>query len=243
MREAGGAVGCQLDEVFELGLGFDVEVGDAGVEGVEDFEVGFADAGEDDFCGVAACLEDAVEFAAADDVESAAVIAEESEDVDIAAGLDGVADHGVEIGVGVLDFAEVVEEGGLAVDVGGRAEFPDDEFDVGAFDEESAVFVFEVVHRLFRRIGGASPTLQLRRIKLQSTICLGKTTEIIRGNSIRNRAAIARWRFGRVVHVMFVGERSFLSVRAPEGGVTIQGLESYEIASSALRPPRNDTGP
>lgn len=77
------------------------------------------------------------------------MLGEEFEDIDIGAGFDGEADHGVEVGVGLSDFAEVVEEGGFAVDVGGRADFLGDEFDVGAFDEESAVFVTEVIHTLF----------------------------------------------------------------------------------------------
>ena len=80
--DAGGfavAGGDGADEL-ELGFAFAVEGMDAGGEGVFDLVAGFADAGEDDFGGVAAGLEDAEEFAAGDDVEAGSGFGEKAED-------------------------------------------------------------------------------------------------------------------------------------------------------------------
>ncbi len=139
--EAGDAV-----DVFDLGFGFEVERGDAGVDAVGDFLIGFADAGVDDFFGIAAGLEGAIELAAAGDVEAAALGREELADVDVAAAFDGVADGGVDGLEGLGDLAVVVEEGGLGVDVGGRADVAGDFFGRHVFAVKLVVFVGEEVH-------------------------------------------------------------------------------------------------
>ena len=135
------------DEIFKLGFGFDIEIADAGIEGLDDFFVGFADARVNDFCGVAAGLQCAVKFAAADDIEAAAGFCHKFEDVDIAAGLDGIADGCVDCVVGVLNFAKVLEERGLAVDIRRRADFFGYFVRPAPVRRKLAVFVIKMVHR------------------------------------------------------------------------------------------------
>jgi len=136
----------QADQVLQFGLGLDVEVGNAGVEGLDDFGVGLAGTGVDDFGRVSAGLGGAVQFAAADDVEAGAGLGQVAEDVDVAAGLDGVADQGLEVGVGALDLGQMVQEGGLTVDVGGCADGLGDGLDGDVFGEQFALSVFECIH-------------------------------------------------------------------------------------------------
>ena len=126
---------CEADEVLCFLFGFDVKISDAGVECFDDFGIGFADASEDGFLGVATGLEGAEEFAAADNIKAGAGLCHKSEDMDVAAGLDGKADCGVDLAVGLFYPFKVFEEGGLAVDVGGRAEPTGDFFDSDVLGE------------------------------------------------------------------------------------------------------------
>jgi hypothetical protein len=114
---------------------------DAVLEGVFDFLAGFADAGKDGARGVAAGLENAEEFAAADDVETGAFGGEEAEEGEIGVGFDGVADGVRGIGEGLFVAAEAFADGGGGVDVEGGAGFAGDGFEVEGIDKEMAVFV------------------------------------------------------------------------------------------------------
>ena len=94
----------QPDQVLELGLRFDVELSDAGVQCLNYLRIGFAHTCIDDFRGIAACLQNAIQLSAADNVESTARIGHELEDVHIAACLNGIADHCIETAVGIADL-------------------------------------------------------------------------------------------------------------------------------------------
>ncbi len=121
-------------------------------EGFADFMVGFADAGEDDFVGVAAGFEGAEEFAAGGDVHAGAFRDECFEDVDVGKRFDAVADEGIEGGEGFGDAAVVGGEGGFGVDVDGGTDLGGDFGDGDLFGVELAVAVVEVVHGIL--LGG-----------------------------------------------------------------------------------------
>ena len=74
----------QIDEVLQLRLGLDIEVADAGLQGLLDLLVGLADARKDHLPGIPACLEHTKKLAAADHVKTAARLGQEPEDVDVA---------------------------------------------------------------------------------------------------------------------------------------------------------------
>jgi len=133
---------------MKLGLGFDVEEEDVGVEGGVDLPYLFADSGEDDFfergsVGPA----DAFEFAAGDNVEACSLLCQEAEDGEGGVGFDGVAD-GVRAGVGAMRegvFEELKALGDLfgGVDVEGGSVFGGESSKVGSVAVEEAIAVGE----------------------------------------------------------------------------------------------------
>ena len=131
----------QAAEVLQFLFRFDVEAPDAGLQGTDDLLVGLAHAGVDHFREVGPRLLHAVQLPAADDVEAAALLGHEPQDVDIAASLDREADGRVELGIRLLHLLQVVEERAFTVDVGGRADLGCDSLDVHVFREQSAAFV------------------------------------------------------------------------------------------------------
>ena len=89
----------------QLGLALDVEQEDVVLQAVAHLGVGLADAGEDDL--VAACRrpEGAVQLAAAGHVEAGAVLGHQPAEVQVAVGLDAVADQRLDRGEGLLELA------------------------------------------------------------------------------------------------------------------------------------------
>ena len=134
------------DDIFKLGFGFDVEIGNACIEGFDDFLVGFADAGVNDFCGVGPGLDSAVKLAAADDIEAGTGVCHKFEDVNVTAGLYRIADHCVDSFIGVLNLAKMFEECGLAVDIHRRTELFGYRLNGHVLCEEPALFVIKIVH-------------------------------------------------------------------------------------------------
>ena len=105
----------------EFGFALDVELEDAGVEREVDFRGGLADAGEDDAADGFGCGgEDALKFAAGDDVETRAMRGEELEDGERGVGFDGVADEVIAAREGLLKEAEALGDlvGGVDVERG-----------------------------------------------------------------------------------------------------------------------------
>jgi len=73
----------QAGNILELGLALDVEQADAGRDRLADLPVGLADAGVDDFSAVGPDGAGAGKLAAADDVEAAAGLGQELEDMKV----------------------------------------------------------------------------------------------------------------------------------------------------------------
>ena len=135
-----------LVDALQLGLGFAVEAVNAGLEGELDLGLGLADAGEDALGGVAAGGDDAAQLAFADGVEAAAGVGEHAHDGLVGVGLHRVADEVVERGEGVVELVEVVLEGGLRIDVEGRAVLLHERRDGDAFTTELFADVANRMH-------------------------------------------------------------------------------------------------
>ena len=104
-----------------------------------DFVGRFADAGEDDALhGFGRGGEDAIQFAAGDDVEACAVLGEELEDGERRVGFDGVADQVIARGERLLKKREALKDLVGRVDVERRAEFAGEGFERNLAATESA---------------------------------------------------------------------------------------------------------
>ncbi len=105
------------------------------------------------FFGSPPALQGAEEFAAAGDVEAAALLGEQLADVDVAAAFDGVADGRVDRRERLGDLPIVVQQRRLGIDIGRRADLAGDFLGRDVFAIKLAVFVVEEIHgsRLFRR--------------------------------------------------------------------------------------------
>ena len=109
-------------EQIELGFALHVELENAGFERVVDLRRGFAHAGEDDAIdGFGRCGENALEFAAGDDVKSGAVLSQQLENGQRRIGFYGVADEVIAAGERVLKQVEALENLIGGVDVERRA--------------------------------------------------------------------------------------------------------------------------
>ena len=84
---------------------------------------GLAHTGENYFRGVAPGLQDTIEFAARDDIESGAGFGEQLEDRAIGVRLGGVTDQVIERRERRAESAIMIEERARAIDIKGRAEF------------------------------------------------------------------------------------------------------------------------
>ncbi len=79
-------------DALEFRRAFDVEAADVQLQREVDFGAGFADAGKNDVARVAAGANDALEFAAGNDVEAGAERAEQLQHSEVAVGFHRVAD-------------------------------------------------------------------------------------------------------------------------------------------------------
>ena len=125
--DADGKAGCFAEtrrlgvEQRQLRLRFAVEGADAALQRVFHFRGGLADSGEDDLRGVAAGFQDAVEFAAGDDVETGALFGQERQHGQRRIGFHRVA-NGVRQGSERGGVSRIVLADGLAgIDVGRRS--------------------------------------------------------------------------------------------------------------------------
>ncbi len=154
---AGFELAGALGEKIELLLALDVELQDAGAQSLVDFIGRFADAGEDDALhGFGSSGEDAIQFAAGDDVEACAVIGEELEDGEVRVGFDRIADQVIARGERVLKKREALKDLVGRVDVERRAEFAGEGFEGNLAATESA-FGAGMLKRASRS-GGRSST-------------------------------------------------------------------------------------
>jgi hypothetical protein len=135
------------DEVLQLLLRLDVEVRDARLQGRADLFVGLAHAGIDHLGRVGSRGQGPVQLAATDDVETTALPGHQFQDVNVAAGLDGETDHRLQRGIRLLDLVQMVQEGGLTVDVSGRAHLGGDAPDVHLLGEQPAVLIMKPIHK------------------------------------------------------------------------------------------------
>src|SRR5262249_41613059 len=124
----------------------DVEEKDARVEGHAQFGVGLADAGKDDVVAAAPRGDGAIQLAAGGDVEAGTMFAEQLANVQVAVGLDAVADEGRYLGERFLDLPEVVQERRLAVDEEGSAVGLGQFGDRDILAVQNALVVAKVVH-------------------------------------------------------------------------------------------------
>ena len=120
-----GGLACgagALAEDFELGFALYVEEEDVGAEGCVHLPDLLAYAGEDDAAeGCRSGAADALELASGDDVEAAALLAEQLEDGERGVGLDRVAEGVRDRGKLGLEHAEALADGVGGVDVERRA--------------------------------------------------------------------------------------------------------------------------
>ena len=143
-------------DVLSLFFGFDVERGDAGLQGVADFLIRLADAGVDDLAGLAAGLQGAIEFAAAGDIKPAPSFGQDAAEVDVAAALDREADGRIYRGEGVGDLPVVMQDGLLRVDIGRRAKVAGDLFGQYILTGQFTVTVDECIHSTARNKSAAA---------------------------------------------------------------------------------------
>ena len=106
---------------FRLALG--IERINTLPQGEFNFGLRFADAGEDALARVAARRDDALQFAAADDVEAAAEIRQRAQYGQIGIGFDGETDEVIHRRHGRIEFLEMLGQRALRINVKRRAEF------------------------------------------------------------------------------------------------------------------------
>ncbi len=135
-----------LGEVVQFFLALDVEEKDVVFQGVANLGVGLADAGEDDFLADSAGVERPIQFAAAGHVEAGAGVGQSTAEVQIAVGLEAVADQRLNHGEGFLQLAEMVQQRRLAVDEQRRAVEVGQLADGHVFAVKYAVAVVKVIH-------------------------------------------------------------------------------------------------
>src|SRR5687768_2145722 len=100
-----------LDQIGQLGLGFDIEPADLGVDGLLNFDIGFADAREYDSRRVRSTFDRAIQLATADHIHARALLGQQVYDVDVLAAFDRVAKNGVQLAEGVGDLGVMIYKG------------------------------------------------------------------------------------------------------------------------------------
>ena len=128
-----------LSEPFELVFAFDVEAQHADLERARHFRARLANAGKDDAGRVAAGGQHALELAAGDDVEAAAVAREPLQNGEIRVGLHRVADQMLAAFERLLVRRERALHRPRRVDIEWRAEASREVGGGDAFDEEAAI--------------------------------------------------------------------------------------------------------
>jgi len=98
------------------------------------------------FRAITACLPNAIQLPAADNVEPAAGVSHKLEYIDIAAGLDGIADGRIGLAIGLLNLLQMVYESGLTVDIDRRAHVSGNFLNIHVFSKQPTVFIIEVIH-------------------------------------------------------------------------------------------------
>ena len=133
-------------DVLDLRLGFEIERGDAGVDGVGDLGVSLAHAGVDDLLRVAAGLQRAEQLAAAGHIKPTPLLGQHPADVDVPAALDAEANRRPQRRERVSQLVVVVKESRLGIDVHSRTHLGGDFRRGHAFAEQFAVAVSEEIH-------------------------------------------------------------------------------------------------
>ena len=130
----------------QLSLALDVKEKNAVLERHANLGVGLAGAGEDDFGSDATRLEGAIEFAAARDVAARASLDHETSDMQIAIGLDAVADQRIDGGKRRLQLLQMMRQRFLAVHVERRAIFFSKRRHGDVVAVKDAIAIAKVVH-------------------------------------------------------------------------------------------------
>ena len=144
--DALGGAGGQLREILELRLGLYVEHSDAGVDGLGDFPVGLADAGEDDLAHVGAGGANAGQLPAGDHVKAAARPGKQLQDMNVRQRLYRKADGGLKLRERIGQGAVVVQQRGRRVEVQGRAGPGGGVGHRHLFAKQQPVAIFKMVH-------------------------------------------------------------------------------------------------
>ena len=147
-RHGGGLLEARRHAVdalqFRLALG--VECIDPLLEGEFDIAFRLPHAGKGALAGVAPGGHHALQFAPADDVESAAQSGQHSQDGLVAVGFDGEADQVVHAGQGPVQVHEVLRQRVLRIDVERRAVFARKRLDGNALAAELLAGVMKIMH-------------------------------------------------------------------------------------------------
>ncbi len=112
-------VGGNVRDTPEFGRGFHIEAEDSGVEGGADFDAGLADAGKNDFAGIAARTQHPLQLTARDNIEARAHLRKNPQDAEIAVGLDRITDLGI-VTEGSAEGVIALAQRRFGIDVTGR---------------------------------------------------------------------------------------------------------------------------
>ena len=137
--------GPLVDDPQLLG-GLHVEHQDVGLEGEIDLVDALPHAGVNDLSRVRTDLESPVELAAGNDVDTAPLFHEDPHDGQVRVRLGRIADDVRDITEGPVEDPEMLQQGPVAVQVEGRADFPGNRLDGNILAPEPVVTVIEVVH-------------------------------------------------------------------------------------------------
>ena len=157
-RDVGGAAlaGGDRGQQLELGLGFDVDAEDAGVDRERELARGLADAGEHDFLRRDAGRPRAQEFAFGDHIGAGAELRQGRDHRLVGIGLQRVADQRIDIGEGAGEHLVVPLQRRGRIAVERRADVLRQRDEVHRLGVQHAVAIGEVVH------GGFIPTRRRR---------------------------------------------------------------------------------
>ena len=133
-------------DLLQLLIGFDIEHEDARFQGIIDLVLPFSDPGIDDFRGIGAGLQGAVQLPAGDEIHTAPLADEDPEDRRVRIGLDGKADNVRHFRKGGIKDPEMVLERPVAVEIEGGPHLPGDLLDRNLFAEKGVILIIEIIH-------------------------------------------------------------------------------------------------
>ena len=169
-----------LVQAIKLGVGFDIETANAGLQGPLHFPLLLANAGEYDFTGIPAGTKHTFKLSGRDYVKTGPQTSQHIEHGQIAVCLDRITHQMRAILQGLIVSTVMALQRRPGIDVGWRTKALGDIGNGNVFGVEFAVTVIEVIHAVPESLrsgwSGSGPFIVLIGIFARLRICLGVTS-------------------------------------------------------------------